>query len=87
MAFPAGVIFQTFFFLKEKSCKKEAKTLQVYRLWILKVYFRVLLSPIIRLKERGCIVAFVQGRVIYVGEIGLSQMCSRSVKKVLAERR
>ena len=41
----------------------------------------------LRLKERGRIVAFVQCRVIHVGEIGLPQTCSRSVKKMLAERR
>ena len=41
----------------------------------------------IRQKERGRIVAFVQDRVIHVGEMDLPQTCSRSVKKAIAERR
>ncbi|MBO5047545.1 MAG: hypothetical protein IJY37_03050 [Clostridia bacterium] len=73
--------------MKEKSCKKEAKTLQVYRLSILKACFRVLLSAIIRLKERGCSAAMIQGRVIHVGKMDLAQACSRSVKKVRIKRR
>ena len=76
-----------FLFERKKFQKRSKKPAVLSLIYILKACFRVLLSAITRLKERGCGVAITQGRVIHVGKIGLSQTCSRSVKKVRIERR
>jgi hypothetical protein len=75
------------FLFERKSCKKKQKTCSFIAYKILRVVPRVLLSAIFRLKERGSMWFFVQGRVIHVGEIGISQTCSRSLQKAIAERR